>query len=274
MRTVGMFVIAALVASPGAARAETEITPVTALGSNTFNSFIGWSSLFHVAAASSTFALVRTGADYDTSIYFRNHPSFGDVGIGGEVLGWVAPTAGTALVYVIGRAGGNDKTLVASYALIQSTALTLATVTTLKFFTGRAPPDETPDFPGGSHDMSRSFRFGFNRGGVFDGWPSGHTAIITAMASTLAAYYRSAAVAIVGGAAAVYTGVSMVSYQEGTVHWLSDVVAGFLIALPIGVSVGNGFRARYEGEKVTAQNWSLMPMLSRGSVGLSFATTL
>jgi membrane-associated phospholipid phosphatase len=263
---------AVLATSPDIAAADTELTPLSGLGSNTFDSFIGWPSFFHIAATSSTGVLVQTGPDHDASLYFRDHPGWGAPGIGGELLGYVAPTVGTGLVYLVGRTSHDDKTLVASYALIQSTALTIATVTTLKFFTGRAPPGEV-DFES-SRDVSHSFRFGLNRGGVWDGWPSGHTALITAMASTLTAYYRSTAVGLVGAAAIAYTGFSMVSYQEGTVHWLSDVVAGFLIALPIGINVGNGFRARLEGQKQTTQSWSLIPMASRGTVGLGVAIAL
>ncbi len=261
-----------LAASADVARADTELTPLSGLGTNTFNSFVGWSTFFHVAAISSTGVLVQTGPDHDAAEYFREHPGWGKAGVGAEYLGYLAPTVGTGLVYLFGRTSHDDKTLVASYALIQSTALTLATVTTLKFFTGRAPPDEV-DFEH-SKDVGHSFRFGFNRGGVYDGWPSGHTAIITAMASTLTAYYRSTAVGLVGAAAVAYTGFSMFTYQGGTVHWLSEVVAGFLIALPIGINVGNGFRARLEGEKQTAQTWSLMPMVSRGTVGLGVAIAL
>jgi len=265
-----LLAIAALAATPRVASADTTITPLTGVGSNAVDSFFGWSSIAHVAAVGTTVAFTRGGPDHNASLYFREHASWGKPGIGAEILGYVAPTAGTAMVYLVGRVSQNDRTLVASYALIQATALTLATVTTLKFFTGRAPPDKIDHE--GSRDVSHSFRFGLGRGGIIDGWPSGHTAVITAMATTLASYYRDAAVTIIGATMIAYTGFSMVSYDGGTVHWLSDVVAGFLIALPIGINVGRSFRARLDGEASPAQTWSIAPIAARGALGLSFLT--
>jgi len=262
----------AVAAEPRTATAETQITPFTGLGTNTVDSFVGWPTLFHVAAVGATVGIVRSGADQDTASYFREHPTWGHAGLVGNILGYTAPTVGTAVFYLVGRASHRDETVVAAYAVMQATALTLATVTTLKFVTGRAPPED--EYLDGPRGASRSFRFGFYRGGVIDGWPSGHTAIMTAMASTLTAYYPKAAVAIIGFTVAAYTGYSMVSYRGGSVHWLSDVTAGFLIAFPIGMNVGRAFREKFDGEKQTARAWTLVPLVARGTLGLSVAWAL
>ncbi|MGZ3416216.1 MAG: phosphatase PAP2 family protein [Polyangiales bacterium] len=257
----------ALGASPGAARADTELTPLSGFGSNTFDAFIGWPTLFHAAAIGSTVVLARSGADESTTNYFRDHPSWGHAGIGGEILGYGAPTVGTALVYLVGRVSHNDKTTVLAYALLQTSILTFAAVTTGKLITGRERPDESEQ-ENGTRNATQSFHF-FTRGGLIDGWPSGHTAIITAFATTLATYYQSAAVAIVGLTTAVYTGFSMVTYKGGSEHYLSDVVAGFLIGVPIGWSVGRGFHQRYARENENASTWSLAPLVAGDARGLS-----
>ncbi len=259
-----------------ASNGRTRLTPLSGIGEHTLDAFVGWNTLFHVAAVGSTYALVESGADYETTRFFRDHPSFGEPGIGGQILGYAAPIGAIAGLYVAGRAAHDSETLVASYAVLQSAALTLATVTTLKLVTGRAPPDEV-DLASG-RDVGHSFRFGFGRGGVIDGWPSGHTAAVTAVATTLATYYRSTALAIVGGIAVAFTGYSMVAYDGGTVHWLSDVVAGFLIAYPIGTTVGRGYREKRLGEQRDAQRdagrWTIAPMLGQGRLGVSVGATL
>ena len=71
----------------------------------------------------------------------------------------------------------------------------------------------------------------------------------------------------------------MTAFRGGTTHWLSDTVAGFLVALPIGTTVGRAFRARFDAErgetaKPAAETWSVVPLLSHGTLGLSLAGTL
>ena len=99
------------------------------------------------------------------------------------------------------------------------------------------------------------------------------------IAGTLTTYYRSWVVGVIGFSAALYTGFSVTSFRGGTVHWLSDAAAGFLVALPIGTTVGRAFRARLDSErgdatKPSAQTWSVVPLVSQGTLGLSFAGTL
>ena len=201
MRTAPLIAGAAialtLATEPAVVAAETRLHPASGLGTNAIDSFVGWPTLFHAAAVGATVGLVKSGADYEASVYFRDHPGFGHAGAGGNILGYAAPIVGTAALWIAGRASHDDETLVASYAVLQSTALTLGTVTLAKLITGRAPPEDY-DREHGSRDVSSSFRFGFYRGGIIDGWPSGHTAMITAIAGTLTAYYRSWVVGVIG----------------------------------------------------------------------------
>lgn len=264
--------VLALAMQPRAASAETRLTPISGLGTNAFHSFVGWNTAFHVAAVGATAALVTSGADHEASKYFRQHDSWGPTGAVGYVLGYTAPTVGTVLFYVTGRLQQRDETVVASYAVMQSTAIAITTITALKLVTGRAPPE---DFDHDStHDARQSFRFGLYRGGIIDGWPSGHTAMLTTIAATLAGYYRRSSVTLIGFAVAAYTGFSMVAYDGGSHHWLSDVVAGALVSFPIGWTVGRSFRDRFDGEQPKARAWTLTPLAARGTLGLSLAVAL
>jgi membrane-associated phospholipid phosphatase len=116
-------------------------------------------------------------------------------------------------------------------------AIDAAVITSvLKAFTGRAGPQHNL----GQNDYSNDFRFGFLRGGIYQGWPSSHTATAFAMATTLIGLYPDNITVKIGGltyAALIGVGVST------NIHWLSDVVAGGLIGYAIGTIVGNDFRS-------------------------------
>ena len=188
MRTAPLIAGAAialtLATEPAVVAAETRLHPASGLGTNAIDSFVGWPTLFHAAAVGATVGLVKSGADYEASVYFRDHPGFGHAGAGGNILGYAAPIVGTAALWIAGRASHDDETLVASYAVLQSTALTLGTVTLAKLITGRAPPRMTIANTDRATSVAPSAS-GSTAAGSSTGWPSGHTAMITAIAGTL-----------------------------------------------------------------------------------------
>ena len=87
-------------------------------------------------------------------------------------------------------------------------------------------------------DLSHVFRFGFLRGGVFWGWPSSHTTIAFAMATTIFVFLpRQRVIGIVAIIYAFYVGLGV----SVTIHWFSDFIAGAIIGTVIGIVVGNSF---------------------------------
>ena len=95
-------------------------------------------------------------------------------------------------------------------------------------------------------DYSKDFRFGFWRGGIFNGWPSGHTATATAMAVTLATLYPDNKYIFAGAIAySAMIGVSM-SFMA---HWASDIFAGAITGFVIGRVVGKSFRNKQDGKE-------------------------
>jgi membrane-associated phospholipid phosphatase len=134
--------------------------------------------------------------------------------------------------------GGPKTTIyqIAGLAIGQAAILALGVTSTIKFFTGRRPPgitDQDPDFL----DYSGDWAFGIMNRGVFNGWPSGHTAVAFAMAAALTELYpESWGLKIDAYSYTVFIGAGM----SLMAHWLSDSVgAGFG-----GLMGGSGSSAR------------------------------
>jgi membrane-associated phospholipid phosphatase len=111
-----------------------------------------------------------------------------------------------------------------------------------KAFTGRVHPPRflTP----AAVDISREFRFGFLRGGIFWGRPSSHTTIAFAMAVTLLTLYPENKIARYAALLyALYIGFGV----SVTIHWFSDFTAGAIFGTIIGIVVGEGFCKCPEG---------------------------
>src|SRR5262249_14906903 len=90
--------------------------------------------------------------------------------------------------------------------------------------------------------------FNFNPFDVDGGlnWPSGHTAAISSLVSSLVAYYPDQIwIAAIGYPTAAAIAVGMI---VGNYHWLSDVVAGALIGHVIGWVTGKEFRRAFDAQ--------------------------
>ncbi|HSC87104.1 MAG TPA: phosphatase PAP2 family protein, partial [Polyangiaceae bacterium] len=127
-------------------------------------------------------------------------------------------------------------------AMLQAVALAAAGVGLSKLVTGRPFPnagqDPTdPERVQGSRDLSDDFYwFDPARGWAF---PSGHTAVMFAAASSLATLGRHRSVAgyvAYGLSAGVAAGMWL-----GDHHWASDIVSGALFGFAVGQSVGQAF---------------------------------
>ncbi len=186
-------------------------------------------------AAALTWLAVASGFDWR---YFSSTRSpvlraatFPAVMIGG-LLPIVLPLA----LYAIGIMVKNLKTVAVAGAIGQAAMLGLLISSFYKALTGRVPPR----FGGVTTvDVSRMFRFGFLRGGIFWGWPSSHATVAFAMAVALATLYpKNKTVWTLSLLYAFYVGVGV----SMTIHWFSDFAAGAIIGAVIGAAVGANFR--------------------------------
>jgi len=199
---------------------------------NFLGCFRGRMVLWHLAAILITAALVISGLDWQYFAATR--------GPGLRELAWPAVQWGSKLpiwvplvLLALGFVSRNNAFLRFGAAEAQAVILGLLISSTYKAFTGRVHPMHAM-----GADISRDFRFGFLRGGVFWGWPSSHTTIAFAMGVTIFMMlpkHRWAGVLAVLYSLYVGLGVSV------TIHWLSDFVAGAIIGSVIGVVVGRAF---------------------------------
>ncbi len=198
--------------------------------------FEGHNLLWHLLASILTCICVTSGFDW---LWFESSrsPLLRSLLFPAVRLGSRLPIILPLTLYVSGKVSKNLKSVNAAFALGQSVLIGLLIAAFYKAFTGRVHPPRllAPD----TIDISREFRFGFLRGGVFWGWPSSHTTIAFAMAVTLLMLYPKNK--IVRSLAILYAlyigfGVSM------TIHWFSDFMAGAIIGTIIGVVVGKSFR--------------------------------
>ena len=145
-------------------------------------------------------------------------------------------------------------------AVGQAAILGVVASSVLKAFTGRVPPDKEELI----NDYSGEFRFGFLRGGVYEGWPSSHTATAFAMAATLMELYPdNAAIKYGGFAYAFLIGLGV----SANIHWFSDAVAVAFIGYAIGRAVGREFRSAM-GFNPQENNYSFF--LTPGGIGINY----
>lgn len=240
------------------------LSPINDLGRNAAESFWGWNVALHLLAAGQTALVSRLDVDYEVRQAFHRHTGWGQAAYPAVILGVAGPVGAISGLFAKGYWGKDQETLGAAYAVLQANALTLGYVTVLKLITGRPPPHDelvgpvAPDM----RSLSHTFRFGVGRGGVFHGWPSGHVAATMATCSSLAAYYPdSLALKLAGAASVAYMMFGVTSFRGGSMHWFSEAIAGALVAYPIGVATGKGFRRMQQGRAPARDHtaWVVLP---------------
>jgi membrane-associated phospholipid phosphatase len=215
---------------------------------NAIKCFAGYNFLWHFLAIVLTYMIVSSGFDW---LYFESSRSsflrsisFPAVRLGGRL-----PIIVPLTLYISGKVSRNVKAVNTANALGQSVLVGLLTATFYKAFTGRVHPPRS--FTQATVDISREFRFGFLRGGVFCGWPSSHTTIAFAMAvSLLMMYPKNKIVRYLAVLYALYIGFGV----SVTIHWFSDVVAGSIIGTVIGIVVGKSFCNYHEDSALISQS--------------------
>ncbi|MDE2311914.1 MAG: phosphatase PAP2 family protein [Patescibacteria group bacterium] len=152
------------------------------------------------------------------------------------ILGFLLPVFLPVALLLTGWLKGSARTLNSAFALAQAAFLGWLMSAVYKVVTGRPGPPH-----GSAVDISRVFNFGFDRGGVFFGWPSSHTTVAFAVGVCLVALYpENKVIKFFGWLLAVYIGVGV----SMTIHWLSDFLAGVIFGSLVGQSVGQSFYRR------------------------------
>lgn len=195
--------------------------------------FRGWNLLFAVAALAATLGLAPTGLDTDIRAFFERHRP-----LGSEDTRWLYFAFGQSWhvflglwIFRQGFRGDDEEKVAGGCAVLQSLLAVNLVVGSLKVLTGRPAPEVTAD-------GSLFFRFKLADGDVM--WPSGHTASAFAAAAALHAFYQERRwVPWAMYPLAAFIGLTMLS---GLFHWTSDVAAGPLLGIPVGLQVGEGFR--------------------------------
>lgn len=233
---------------------------------NTKESFTE-NAAWHLSAIGVTPVLVRTGVDA------KVHTAFKETDVN-----WFLPavSAGYLLpfisipMYAEGNAEKNKRLMGAAVAVAQTSIITLSYVSLLKSFTGRPAPDS--ESSKSAQEQSQEFNFGFLNRGIYDGWPSGHMATITSIASSMIHYYPEQEwIKYVGYSSMGYTLLMISAEHHAQFHWFSDGVAGGLMGWAIGKTVGQNVRSQVNGTKVVEekQSYNVKPLFGpRGERGI------
>lgn len=209
------------------------------LPQNILASFQGFNWLWHVLAIASTFVLVILGFD---QYYFEHTRSalLYSIFIPTALIGFLVPIFIPLSLYIVGRLKEDKKILSLGYALAQSTFVAWSISSVYKTMTGRAHPDLFLAPNTLLTDITHEFNFGFFQNGIFWGWPSSHTAVAFAIATTAIVLYPNIKMKIGAILYAFYIGIGV----SMTIHWFTDFLAGAIIGTVIGVVVATAFQAR------------------------------
>jgi membrane-associated phospholipid phosphatase len=218
---------------------DSVLIPITevfyGMSDNLAGSFTYQYGLHFIVAAAASYGLVESGADWR---WYRNaveHPWRSHTGRVSVVTGPIVSVAVPLGIYLCGRSERDAELQITGLALGQA-AIDAAVITSvLKAFTGRVGPQHKSE----TTDYSTDFRFGFLRGGIYQGWPSSHTASAFSMATAFMELYPDHAALKIGS----LTYASLIGLGVSTnIHWFSDAVAGALIGYAIGTTVGSSYK--------------------------------
>jgi membrane-associated phospholipid phosphatase len=223
------------------------------IGWNTLHSFSHNYGANWIASGIGTWAFIETGIDWKWRNIAYNNDWLSSAGIPFTYVGWVVPFATPVILNLAGRIKKDNDLQIAGLALAQAALLTAVLPTPIKASLGRSKPGiitksnnyhvKNPR----QDDFSGEFDW-FNLNFI-DGWPSGHTAQAFAAAAVLTELYEdSLALKIVAYSYAVCMGLAV----SVTTHWASESVAGALIGLAIGKTVGLSFSRLSSGTETVS----------------------
>lgn len=216
---------------------QAKLSPFDHLGHNMLWSALGWPLAFHAVGGAATYTLSTNDVDLKVARFAarQNQVTYGISFLPGMAMGTFFPILVPGYMYFI----SSNPTLNNTGAVAaQATAVAFLYNNILKAISGRAHPDAEKN----DGALSRDFKWGFFRRGVFYGWPSGHSMTNAALAMSIASYHRDNPWVVAGCSLfAGYVATSMVLGSKGEAHWFSDAVAGVLMGASIGWYIGNTF---------------------------------
>ena len=235
---------------------EQKLSPFDHLGHNMLLSAFGWPLGFHMLGGALTYHFSMEGNDLMVARFAarQNEVVSGVAFMPGMIMGTFGPFLIPGYMYFF----SDNQTLNNTGAVaIQATAVAFLYNNILKAISGRAHPDAENN----SGELSRDFKWGFGRRGVFYGWPSGHSMTNAALAMSIASYRRDKPIVVAGCALyAGYIATSMVLGAKGEAHWFSDAVAGTLMGASIGWYIGSVFYKEKVGEKPEPSRVTVAPL--------------
>ncbi len=215
------------------------------LGNNVINSFRGDNLYLHLAGIASTVLIVTTNTDYHVHKFFYDHEEYGEAAIPIIRAGMFIPFVTGGSLFAYGKLGKDDRAVAASFAVLQSSLVAFLYNSLLKAVTGRPNPDW--QHHSDMKDLSKTFRFGFLRGGIFWGWPSGHTSSAMAVVSALTTFYSEKTwLKVAGYSVVAYMMYGVSSLHRGGMHWFSDAVAAAFMSYAIGSTIGKYYRDKFQ----------------------------
>lgn len=235
---------------------EKELSPFDHLGHNMLWSALGWPLAFHLAGGGATYLLSTNDVDLKVAQFAarQNKTAFGVAFMPGMVMGTFFPFLVPGYMYFFSSNRSLNNT---GAVAAQATAVAFLYNNILKAISGRAHPDAENN----SGTLSRDFKWGFFRRGVFYGWPSGHSMTNAALAMSIASYNRDNPFVVAGcGLFAGYVATSMVLGAKGEAHWFSDAVAGTLMGASIGWYIGSTFYKEKMGITEKGTQVTLAPL--------------
>jgi membrane-associated phospholipid phosphatase len=232
-------------------------------GNNIVNSFKGDNLYLHLAGVASTVLIITTNTDYYVHNYFYEHEQFGNAAMPIIRYAIYFPFVTGGSLYAYGKLNKDDRAVAASFAVFQSSIIALVYNSLLKAITGRPHPDwqDSTDMK----SLSKTFRFGFLRGGVWWGWPSGHTSSMMAIVSALTNFYPEKTwLKITGYSLVAYMMFGVSSLHRGGMHWFSDAVAAALMSYAIGSTIGKYYRSKFQatGKKQISPEAIEIPLIN------------
>ncbi len=196
---------------------------------------------WHLAAIAATSVLVVSGFDWAWAVFFRHSAIYPFFFPEAGIIGFFLPVLIPLAVLIIGEIRKDKRLINTAWALGQAALVAVLIAAFYKAFTGRVGPELTNI--GTLEDISKVFRFGILRGGIFWGWPSSHTSVAVAMATTTVVLYpKNKTAQTIALLLAFY-----ISFGAAiSFHWFSDAVAGTIFGMLIGKAVGKSFLSRLQ----------------------------
>lgn len=211
--------------------------------------YIAWLLLGLAASVGFTYLLIVSDFDWDWAVFNNEHELLVWMASPIVLIGMFVPIVIIARFYRKSRRTGKKEARLQYFRALYSFLFTYGLMTLLKVFTNRV--DMEPFEPIGTINTSDQFRFGFMNSNSWwesfsEGWPSGHTLIAVGMAIAIHPLLKSKFWRSVNIVYPIAMGLSV----STAYHWVSDVVAGGILGIIVGV-----YFARYQKKsmEVSAQ---------------------